>query len=436
MKPARRRQRYLYVFECLISAATYPTALGGPIITGLALAMGLGVGQIGAVAGLIAFMPAAVNLLVAGRIEEQRLSRQSVALGYAARSALPVVFLLLVPVKDPFLKVLLFGVNSVAIAVCYTIANTQLDAVVRLITLPRDIGRMVGSLGLVGWTTAIPALWVSSRVIDRAVGFEGYWRVLGVAALAGIAGSLFMLKVRERVDARTISEDGNRVPARLSLAPLRDSIYRKYTAAVFGLSFGIGLVAPFYNVYLIQGLQLRYETISFMTLTSMLGQILFVRTWNRGLSSKGPWQALFYGTLGLALGQLLLVSNHVAAAWLFVLGFGVSGNMGAFGIGIQLSDRVIRLGSVRSGHASSYFAISSLLGGLSGMFGSAAGGKALQVLVEALGGSQILAFRIYIPVTTVILLAVAALVKRLGRTVREDFVTGVTTGSNHSFLSQ
>ena len=132
-------------------------------------------------------------------------------------------------------------------------------------------------------TTCLGGL-LAGYYLDLHNNFTGFAIVFFVSALFGIADILCFIWVDEPPMAPS-----EHVPF-LSLAtyPFREVNFRRYMIFWAAWSFAINISGPFFNVYMLERLQMGYLQISLYTqLLGSLATVLFVRVWGRLADAHG-----------------------------------------------------------------------------------------------------------------------------------------------------
>lgn len=223
------------------------------------------------------------------------------------------------------------------------------------------------------------------------IGGYGVVLVLGiVAGIVSLGCQYFMIDINpqqpepilSRSKPRLESEDASH--QRPLFGFLKDSNFLKFLL-YFGLwTFAVNLIIPFYNLYLLDNLDLNLGWVSFYTSIHAGANLVMLVIWGKVADRLGNRPLLLLMGLLVALLPLfwLGIDNNHLSVWLWLPLIHLL--KGAMWAAIDLCSSNIQMEIAPTEHPSSYFAIAGAVGGVCGALGTTAGGELAQLGI--LGG--------------------------------------------------
>jgi MFS family permease len=238
------------------------------------------------------------------------------------------------------------------------------------------------SVPLLGFTISV---WPGGAI-------QGYGVVLLLGIVAGIVSlscQYFMTDInpqtphqvipcRSKLNLGSEPDDSSQQP---KVNILKDSNFLKFLL-YFGLwAFAVNLIIPFYNLYLLDNLNLNLNWVSFYTSLHAAANLVMLVFWGKIADRIGNRPLLLLVGVLVALLPVgwLGVGNNALSLWLWLpLIHLVKGSMWA---AIDLCSNNIQMEIAPAEHPSSYFAIAAAVAGVGGALGTTVGSELTQLSV-------------------------------------------------------
>ena len=341
---------------------------GGVFLTGLALALGAGPFTI----GVLAALPLASKIAQIGLswwIERAGHWRSSTIAGaVVSRVALLIVTpLALLQGRDNERLAALIIIIATSSLAASVFELSFLTWMAELIPEPlRGVfwGRRGRNAGIVG----IVASLLASLVLDGVSQEHGaadprFAIVFGAGAVVGLVGIGFLRRLPSPRRTRT-RRDGDGWHTSLT-RPLGDPNYRRFLLFSALWSFAAGYMAPFYLVYMLQGLHLSFVAVT--ALSAITNGLMAVSQthWGRLGDHFGTKPVLRVGTYLIAVAPLVWLTTTPDRIWPVVIVQIVSG-FGWSAYHVSLSNLSLKLApeDQRPSYLASFAALSGLAEGL------------------------------------------------------------------------
>jgi len=361
------RARRLITVDGVCSMAM-ASVQGGPFLTAFALGVGATNYDLGLVAA-IGFLGQAVQLPSLFLL--QRFPhRRAITVASAITSRLTWTFIILTPalfvdrgVSWLLLWLLLSAVLTSAAAPAW---NSLLHDLV-----PADrLGRVFSLRTLFGNLVALPLTIGGGLFVDwlsaRLPGSELY--AYALLFLVGLGVGLVGVIVIARLPEPTMAAPEGLRLMELLAQPLRDANYRRFLVFVGVWNFAVNLATPFFAAYMLRRLGLPLSTVTALTVTAQVANLIFLRVWGRladRISNKAVIAtcAPFYLLAFLAWAFTNMPEPHWLTLPILVTIHLVSG-MATAGIGLPIGNIGLKLAPSGSAHA--YLTLAGLTGAVSG----------------------------------------------------------------------
>ncbi len=234
-----------------------------------------------------------------------------------------------------------------------------------------------------------------------------------ILALAALGGIISVVLLNRQPDIPRPPERVAPKVKELLLSPVRNTQFRRALEFFLLWNVAIGFTAAFFNVHMIQQLQMSFITIGiFQSLKPSIGIFLFKR-WGRILDQFQVRSVLLVTGIMIAtlpLIWLLPTRGHIGWLWVVALISGLAWTgftLSVYTYPMQLSPRIGR---------SYYLAYFSIISGLGFILASLAGGWVAQNLADwklLLGGRTFMVFHLMFVISAVIRLISLTLLFRL-----------------------
>ena len=387
--------------------------VSGPLLTGYALWMGLRAADIALVTAIasLAGLIQPFSFLLARKLKNKKTFVLGV--GFLEITFMVSVIFTSFVARQVGLRLFMVAcfvlLGSIMSHLVSPVFNSWFSSILPEHGRSRFLGSRLAMVNL----SAMIAGYLAGIFIDQTEGIYFSFLVPYIVAwLVGIGGFLLLLRVPFPDSAP--GEDS--IPSfRMLFAPLRDMAFRRLLVFVLAWSFASLLSDPFYNVFMIQNLEIRYSSIALFNVIVLSVGILGYRFWGMVGEKFGMKPVL----------QMLLVPRMLLPMiWVFL----TPGNatititliMVANGIvysGLSVAVNTLLFGTVPQGdRATAYFAFWSF--SISLVTFAASGSGSLLALwftsVElSVVGLHLGGLRIIFLISTIVFLPAAVLVHRL-----------------------
>ncbi len=261
--------------------------VGGPPLTGFARALGAG----DLVYGVIMAMPVAGGIVqvFASYFLESTGKRKFIFLffGFIHRFLwIPIALIpLFVPPSHNAFRIwavtILITISSTANSIVGVAFSSWMGALVPMETR----GRFFSKRTMICTITGAIAGMGAGKLLDLMPGFNGYAIVFVTVALFGAADIFCFIWVKDPPMERKTEK----LPfLKLLHLPFTNKNYIKLIVFVSVWCFGVNLAGPFFNVYMLEYLNMDFFTISiFCQLLGNVSTIIFIRSWGRVVDLNG-----------------------------------------------------------------------------------------------------------------------------------------------------
>lgn len=381
----------------------FATVIGGAFLVGFALELGATKTQI----GLLAALPPLLNLVqILGSYFVTKVgSSKRVCVISAALYRLVWLCIALMPfviLKAP----MALGAVAVLIAsitVASLFASLSGVAWMTWITemVPESVrGRFFGYRNMVASGVGMVASLAAAKFIDKwqLTHTTSSGRLMGFSILFGVGlafGIWGFLGLRRISDVSLPVNNGETSFWQDLKRPLQDEGFRRWIlfSTVWGFAVGVG--SPFFNVYLLEDLNMQFSLIAILGLVSGITNTLGMHLWGNLIDSIGSKPLLAICSVGGGLIPLMWVLA-TPANWSILWVAHLLNGLAWSGIGLA-SSQLLMSTAPREG-ASMYFAIFAAITGIAGtispLIGGALAGVFTSITLEVgkigLSGLQIL----------------------------------------------
>ena len=381
----------------------FATLIGGTFLVGFALELGATKTQI----GLLAALPPLLNLVqILGSYFVTRVgSSKRVCVASAALYRLVWLFIAFIPLLM-FWTTGQWGAVAMLIAfltVASLFASLSGVAWMTWITemVPESVrGRFFGHRNMVAGAVGMVASLGAAQFIDRwqSAHTTSSERLMGFSILFGVGlafGLWGLMGLRRISDVSLPANDGQTSFWQDLKRPLLDQGFRHWIifSTVWGFAVGVG--SPFFNVYMLEDLNMQFSVIAILGLVSGMTNTLGMRLWGNLIDNIGSKPLLAICSVGGGLIPLMWVlasPGNWSILWIAHLANGLAWS----GIGLA-SSQLLMSNAPREG-ASMYFAVFAAITGIAGTISPLIGGAlagvftplTLQIGSISLSGLQIL----------------------------------------------
>ena len=381
----------------------FATLIGGTFLVGFALELGATKTQI----GLLAALPPLLNLVqILGSYFVTKVgSSKRVCVVSAALYRLVWLFIAFIPLMM-FWTTAEWGAVGILIAfltVASLFASLSGVAWMTWITemVPESVrGRFFGHRNMVASAVGMVASLVAAQFIDKwqSTHTTSSSRLFGFSILfgVGLAFGLWGLLGLRRVSDVSLSTNSNGTSFWQDLKrPLQDPGFQRWIVFSTVWGFAVGVGSPFFNVYLLEDLNMQFSLIAILGLVSGITNTLGMRLWGNLIDTIGSKPLLTICSIGGGLIPLMWVltsPTNWSILWVAHLLNGLAWS----GIGLASSQLLIST-APREG-ASMYFAVFAAITGIAGTISPLIGGALAGVFTSltlkvgdiSLSGLQIL----------------------------------------------
>ncbi len=394
-------------------AQVHQILTSGIFLTVLALSMGAQLWHL----GLLAAVPHLTQVfqLIGAYLVEATGRRKLIAVLCASLSrSLWILLPLLYFIDNPATAVKWFLLLNVLASCMELMANNAWTTWMADLIPERIRGRYFGFRQGILARVTIGASLIGGIWLEWGGGALGQPAALTVIlALAALGGIISVVLLNRQPDIPRPPERVAPKVKELLLSPVRNTQFRRALEFFLLWNVAIGFTAAFFNVHMIQQLQMSFITIGiFQSLKPSIGIFLFKR-WGRILDQFQVRSVLLVTGIMIAtlpLIWLLPTRGHIGWLWVVALISGLAWTgftLSVYTYPMQLSPRIGR---------SYYLAYFSIISGLGFILASLAGGWVAQNLADwklLLGGRTFMVFHLMFVISAVIRLISLTLLFRL-----------------------
>lgn len=358
-------------------ASVFGALTGGVFVTGFALRLGANELLI----GLLAALPllAAVAQLGGAYLIERIGRRRAVCIGGASWSRLLWLVAFVLPLVagaeaawlrawGPGLLLVIAGISQVLGSLG---GVAWLSWMADLVPIGVR-GRYFGSRNLIcGIATALATVaggWCLDRFTATGPPW-GFATLMGLAVVAGCGSVVYLRRIPEPPAARA-PEPGRFLDlARQSFA---DPNFRRFVRFSILWNGAVHFAAPFFTVYMLEGLQMSYTQVAFLATLSTVAHLVTIRGWGRLADRYGNRPVLVVtASLATPVPLVWFLVDPVNAAWLTPIVHLLGGAAWA-GYGLAASNLLLRVAP--RAHNAVYFSMFGALTGIGSAVGPVLGG--------------------------------------------------------------
>ncbi len=409
---ARSLRRFLYN-GALWGAYSQLVTVAGPIFTGYALWMGLRESDIAAIASVVALggLVQPFSFLLARRIRDQK----AFVIGVGNLEISLVVSVLLVPflVDSPGARLVL--------AAGFILAGTFMGHLVSPLynswfstVLPEEIrARFLGRRMVLVSVSAMAVGYLSGRFLDAMHGrYLGFVVPYLFAWTVGVGGYWLLVKVPFPPH---IKADRGISLGKVLISPLRSPAFGRLLTFYLAWAFAALISNPFYSVFMIRDLRIKYATIGVFNIIYMATTVLGYRFWGdivEKFGSKPVLQVLMVPRAILPLIWVVLTQGnaHLLLPMIMMLN-------GLTFSGLTVAVNTLLFGTVPEGRErSAFFASWAFSNSLVASVASGLGGvlaRALSPYEVSIGGITLNNIRLIFLFTALLLLMPLYLLRRV-----------------------
>ncbi|MDA1347429.1 MAG: MFS transporter [Chloroflexi bacterium] len=350
--------------------------------TAFAIFLGASTMQVG-ILSAVSHLLLAVSQLSSARLIGVLGGRKRMLVAAALMSAVPFLFLALIPVIPSDARVwALILLGSFAFALTYLGLPAWGSLVADLVPVGRR-GRFLGLrssiLTGVGLTVGLSGAFLLDGLGEKVM--WGFVSVFAVAVVAGVVSAVILSRVVDPNPELTI--DAGDSPWK-QMTNLGKTTLGRYNGLNLAFHISIGISAPFMAVYLLRELDVSYSWFVGMGVVSSLTAIAANSLWGRLVDFKGTSLVLAISATLIGLHPLLFLAS--GEMWYLFLIFGIIGvtsagwGISSYNFVLENSDKEKRPAAVGT-----FNAVAS-----AGMFAGALIGSAIAAHVPTLFSNQLL----------------------------------------------
>ncbi|MEO0083887.1 MAG: MFS transporter, partial [candidate division WOR-3 bacterium] len=202
----------------------------------------------------------------------------------------------------------------------------------------------------------------------------GFVIIFFVASFASIIATILLTRQPEIISQRDKIINWKAI----ILTPLKDEVFKKFLRFVGFWYITSSIASPFYIVFMVENLQMRYSTIAIYTIIAGIMTFIFQPLWGKAIDRFKSKPILFINFFFIAFLPLLWIfpkQNFLMPIWFdaFLTGIFWSGvNLSVFNIVFSLSDN--------EELKESYYAVFSTVTGICGFLSALLGGYLANLL--------------------------------------------------------
>lgn len=206
---------------------------------------------------------------------------------------------------------------------------------------------------------------IVGNILDKYDGkYIGYFVILGITLMFSIIEIVSLLKIDD------YSEDLAEKPMikfqEIFTLPLKDRRYMSYVYFAVWWGFAVSLASPYFTVYSVKYLDLKYSYIAIIGSVTGFLKILVARLWGTTGDRKGWRNIVLFAGSGYALTNMVwfFVNAHTTFLYPFII---VSNGIFMIGINIAIFNLNLELSSEE--HRIIYLGFNTMIGGIFAFIG-------------------------------------------------------------------
>ena len=328
-----RSLRYSYLHGLL--ATIFAASVGGMFLTGFALKLGasnLQIGLLAAIPGAVAGTQLWSAYLLERHGQRKRLCLRSTSLSVGAW-ALAVVIPFLLPAHPGWVRLAaLFAVVGSAAVAGMVSGNAWGSWIADLVPADR-YGRFFARRNVIAGPAAMAFAMLEGVFLDWAKTLEAFSLIFLVGLVAGSAAVFALSRQADVPMARRRDDDGRHVGMRTLLREAAGHRQlRTMTLFVVAWVFASAVAGPFYMVFLLKSLKMKFLWVGALTtiasITAVLsnpfwgaiadrtgGRRMLALTSTLGILATVPWLLVTRGNFWLLLPAIYIVGAFLGTGW-------------------------------------------------------------------------------------------------------------------------
>lgn len=369
-----RRSIGIFTVEGVFSS-TYAILVAGSYLTGFALLLGMNDFELGIL--FATPMLATVMGLAGTWLSEKLGSRRKLVVGSCGIARTLWFPMMLLPFLnlDKSTMITSFLILYIASSLFAGLGTSVLQSWMGEVVPESLRGRFFGRRNLLINLASIIAMLIGGVMLDKleAIGRErdGYLILFSIALVCGWVGTRALARQAEP-SKKVVSHGGFLQKVR---RPLQDVEFRKFTAGLAVLHFGLGISAPFFTAYMLKDLHVSYAQVGLFSMTSLAIGMIFHPVWGAVTDRAGVRPAMLFNLIIIGIIPLLYlpsITYGIASVWLgwVLVGMCWSG----FSIGVTTLSYTLSPANDRE----YYLAVLSIVQGLTFFMGSTLSGWVAQ----------------------------------------------------------
>jgi MFS family permease len=377
------------IFEGIF-ANIHITLTGGMFLTGLALYLGATPFHIGLLSAIPALLTSFsfISVFLINRLSERKtLTVLTSGLGRGL-FFIPAIFLLLNAKLSLSYFLIIIGVFNASLTIANNAWLSWMSDLVPKETRGRYFGIRNTAMGLIGMIVSFSGAKLLDYFKSNGQNSLGFGIIFGIASVASTIAMILLTRqpeiiidhqiasLRERQTSEATSNNLSILKRsswnKIIFTPLKDKNFRKFLRFVSFWYITSSLASPFYIVFMLQNLKMRYSVVAIYSIIAGIMTFIFQPLWGRAIDRFKSKPILFINFIGVAFLPLLWIfpnPNFLYPIWLdaFFTGILWSGvNLSVFNIVFSLSDN--------EELKESYYAIFAAVTGICGFISSIVGG--------------------------------------------------------------
>lgn len=275
------------------------TVVNGPPLTGFIRALGAN-DLIYSIIMALPMLSSVIQVLAAYLFENSGYRKLSFLIsGFMRLIWIPIVLIpLIMPAKDYQERIVLITILIAVYSIANSVTGVSFLSWMGDLVPPGIRGRFFSTrLMIFTMVGAVAGLFIG-LFLDRLSDFVGFAILFSIVAIFGVIDIACFIWIKDPPHAPKPKTSFKE----LCKEPFQNSNYAKYLLFAAVWNFGINFVAPFFNVYMLENLGMKYFSVFILSqFVSNVATILFVRVWGRAADKYGNKPVLVICGTGMAL---------------------------------------------------------------------------------------------------------------------------------------
>lgn len=275
------------------------TVVNGPPLTGFIRALGTN-DLIYSIIMALPMLSSVFQVLAAYLFENSGYRKLSFLIGGFLRLVwIPIVLIpLILPAKDNHARIIMIAILIAIYSIANSVTGVSFLSWMGDLVPPGIRGRFFSTRTMIFTMVGAVAGLLIGLFLDRLNNFTGFAILFSIAAIFGVIDIACFIRIKDPPHPPRPKSSLRE----LCMEPFRNRNYAKFLLFAAVWNFGINFPAPFFNVYMLENLGMKYFTVYILSqFVSNITTILFIRVWGRIADKYGGKPVLIICGTGMTV---------------------------------------------------------------------------------------------------------------------------------------